>query len=133
MTSPSVAFQPLGDRIVIRPDPVSEMVNGIYKPPSVIDRERRQLPYGRVLRLGPGMLCADGRRWPMPDVVPGDRVVFDPEGAQKIKIDGEELLSVREDFLHAACELEPGETRCAHQNPACDDCMAADTTAAHST
>jgi co-chaperonin GroES (HSP10) len=129
----SLPFRPLEDRIVLKPDPIPEIVNGIVRPESVLARQARQGgQYGRVLRLGPGMLRADGRRWPMPDVVPGDRVVFDAEGAQKIEVDGEILLSVREDFVHAVCELGPGENRCRHSNPACDDCVAHDTLCANS-
>jgi co-chaperonin GroES (HSP10) len=71
-------------------------------PDSVKAGMKLEVSRGEVLAMGPGMLRADGRRWPMPDVKPNERVLFFTEGGVKVKVGDEELLSLRDDFIFAA-------------------------------
>lgn len=98
-----MSFRPLGARILIKPDRVPDRTRGgLVLPPSVVSEQQRKADRGEVVAMGPGMLRYDGRRWPMPDgIQPGSRVVFDPAGAQVVKIDDQTLLSVRDDFVLA--------------------------------
>jgi chaperonin GroES len=96
-----IGFLPMADRVIIRPDTPPEISAGGI----IIPRTAKKEPptRGLVLATGPGMLMANGQRWPMP-VKPGERVVFQGEGAQRVKIGEEMLLSVRDDFLLAVEE-----------------------------
>lgn len=99
-------FTPLGDRIVIRPDPPPEKIGNIHIPDSLRNRGsmRQECQRGTVLAMGPGMPTLRGGRWPMPDLKPGDRVVFFNDGGIKIRIGDEDLLSLRDDFVHCVEE-----------------------------
>lgn len=102
------SFRPLADRLTIRADPVPETFAGGLLHIPVAYRKRvqeQQGMTGTVVRTGPGMLMKNGGRWPMP-CKPGDRVVFMPDGAQRIRIGGEELYVLRDDFVHAVFEGE---------------------------
>lgn len=97
-------FKPLGDRLVVRPDKVPDRIGSIIVPDSVKAGMKMEISRGEVLAMGPGMTRADGRLWPMPDVKPGDRVLFFTEGAVRIELDGEKLVSLRDDFIFAVEE-----------------------------
>jgi co-chaperonin GroES (HSP10) len=100
----TIGFLPLGDRVVVRPDKMPDKIGSIIVPDSVKAGMKLEVSRGEVLAMGPGMPCADGRRWPMPDVKPHDRVCFFTQGAVKVKINGEELVSLRDDFVFAVEE-----------------------------
>jgi len=58
---------------------------------------------GEVLAVGPGRLDEDGDRIKM-DVKVGDRVLFGKYSGQTVKVDGEELLVMKEEDLFAVVE-----------------------------
>jgi chaperonin GroES len=101
------SFRPMADRILVRPDkPEERSTGGIILPRSVMNARREVIDRGQVVSHGPGMLCADGRRWPMPVKV-GDRVIFDRAGSQRIRLGDEDLLLMRDDFILAVIEEGP--------------------------
>ena len=94
-------YRPLGDRVVVRSAPLPDRIGSIIVPDSVKERFKHDVRRGTVVAMGPGMPTVRGNRWPMPDVKAGDIVLFFPDGAVKISIDSEELLSLRDDFVFA--------------------------------
>ena len=97
-----MTFQPLGARILVRPDKMPDKVGNIIIP----DKARTPSDTGVVAYIGPGMLKKDGTRWPMPPGVEvGSRVVFESKAPYpRVKIDNEDLLSMRDDDLLAVIE-----------------------------
>jgi len=88
---------PLGDKIVIkRLEAESRTAGGIFLPDSAQQRPQQ----GRVLSVGDGRLLADGERAAC-QVSEGDRVVFAAWGGAEIKVDGEDLLIMREEDILA--------------------------------
>ena len=93
----------LGARILVRPDPIEDKIGLIFIP----DNAKKPAATGVVAAMGPGMLCKDGTRWPMPDIKPGDRVVFTRdirEVQARVKIDGVEYLKMFDDDVLAVLE-----------------------------
>lgn len=88
----------LGARLLIRPDAPDEKIGSIFIP----DSSKKPAGTGIVVAMGPGMLCKDGSRWPMPDVKPGDRIVYGRDARevqQKVKIEGVEYLKMYDDDI----------------------------------
>jgi chaperonin GroES len=94
-------FHPLGARIFLRPDSPEEKIGRILIPGNA----RKPTNTGVVMAFGPGMLCKDGTRWPMPDIACGDRVLYDARNPyQTVRIDGQDLISLRDDDIFAVIE-----------------------------
>jgi len=90
-------LEPLGDRILVEREQSEETTpGGIVLPDNARDKSKR----GKVLTVGPGKLNKDGRRMP-PTVKPGDRVLFGGYSGEEIKVDGQEVLLIREDDILA--------------------------------
>lgn len=89
----------LGDRILVRADKAEgRSKGGIWIP----DNAKKPTGTGVVARIGPGMRTKDGKRWPMPDVTVGDRVIYDAfEPWPKIKLGDVEYLQLRGDAVLA--------------------------------
>ncbi|HID75841.1 MAG TPA: co-chaperone GroES [Planctomycetaceae bacterium] len=83
---------PLGEKVVVRRLDAEEITaGGIVLPDSA-----RQKPLeGRVLSVGDGRLLADGSR-AKPQVVEGDRVLFDRYAGMEVELEGEVLLIMDE-------------------------------------
>lgn len=92
-------FRPLGDRILVRPDPPPKMMGGLHVPES--HQKAHQEAKGVVIAMGPGMLMANGNRWPMPDIPIGGRIVFHKQGVVPVVLDGETYILVRDDTSFA--------------------------------
>jgi chaperonin GroES len=94
----------LGNRILVKPDhPEAFTKGGLIIP----DSAKKPAGFGVVRAIGPGMLMKNGERWPMPEgITVGARVVFDARDPfPKVILDGEELLSMRDDHILAElCE-----------------------------
>ena len=87
-----MAFHPLGDRVVIkRVDEESKTKGGIIIP----DTAKEKPQEGEVVAVGPGARDDDGARIPM-DVRAGDRILFGKWSGSEVKIDGEDLLIMKE-------------------------------------
>jgi chaperonin GroES len=88
---------PLGDKVVIkRLDAESRTGGGIVLP----DSAKAKPQQGRVLSVGDGRLSAEGQRVAC-QVNEGDRVIFATWAGSEIKVDGEDLLILKEDDILA--------------------------------
>lgn len=95
-------FHPIGSRVLVRPDkPADQSKGGIWFP----QQAKKPTGSGIVLAIGPGMLCKDGTRWPMPDLKPGDHVIYDARAPfPRTTLNGEEALVLRDDTVLAVLE-----------------------------
>lgn len=88
-------IQPLHDRVIVkRIDEGEQVRGGIIIPDSAKEKPQE----GEVIAVGLGKYKEDGSRQ-APDVKAGDRVLFGKYSSSEIKIDGEELLIMREDEI----------------------------------
>ncbi len=85
--------RPLGDRVVIRPQPREEKTKGGIFLPDTASKERPM--QGEVLAVGEGRLNDNGERVPM-NVKVGDHVVFAKYAGTEFKVEDEELLILPE-------------------------------------
>ncbi len=88
----AVKLQPLGDRVIVRPIEGEEVTKGGIVLP---DTAKEKPQEGKVLAVGPGRLSEDGKRIAM-DVKVGDVVLYVKYGGTEVKIEGEELMVLRE-------------------------------------
>jgi len=85
-------FRPLHDRVVVkRLDQEAKTAGGIIIP----DTAKEKPMEGEVVAVGPGARGEDGKLNPL-DVKPGDRVLFGKWSGTEVKLDGEELLIMKE-------------------------------------
>ena len=93
-------IKPLGDQILIR----RLEAQGVTKGGIVLPESAKEKPKeGVVLALGDGRLLESGERKPF-QVKLEDRVLFSSYAGTEIKIDGEDLLLIREDEILAVIE-----------------------------
>src|SRR6266704_6862138 len=86
---------PLHDRVIVkRIDEGEQIRGGIIIPDSAKEKPQE----GEVIAAGAGKYKEDGTRQAL-DVKPGDRVLFGKYSGSEIKLDGEELLIMREDEI----------------------------------
>jgi len=91
-----MALRPLHDRLIIkRLDNERKTASGIVIPESATEKPDQ----GEVVAVGPGKFV-DGKIQSI-DLKKGDRVLFGKYAGQAVKIDGEELLVIREDEILA--------------------------------
>ncbi len=83
---------PLEDVVIIRPHKEVVSVGGIIIPRTA-DEFHEDI--GTIVFCGPGKRDEDGKRLPM-DVKPGDRVLFSTHGHQVTKMNGEELIVLKQ-------------------------------------
>lgn len=93
----AVKLQPLGDRIVVKPIEREEVTKGGIVLPDTVKEKPQE---GKVLAAGPGRLSEDGKRIAM-DVKVGDVVLYVKYGGTEVKVDGEELMILRESDILA--------------------------------
>jgi chaperonin GroES len=92
--------RPLHDRIIVqRLEEGEQVVGGIIIP----DTAKEKPQQGKVVAVGKGKAKDDGKVTPL-DVKEGDTILFGKYSGQEIKIDGEELLIMREDEVLAVLE-----------------------------
>ena len=88
-------IRPLHDRVIVRRIEEGEQVRGGIIIP---DTAKEKPQEGEVVAAGDGKYKEDGTRQSL-DVRQGDRVLFGKYSGSEIKIDGEELLIMREDEI----------------------------------
>ena len=93
----AVKFQPLADRLVVKPIEREEVTKGGIVLP---DTAKEKPQEGEVLAVGPGRLSDDGKRIAM-EVKVGDTVIYAKYGGSEIKIEDEELVILRESDILA--------------------------------
>ena len=87
-----MTLRPLHDRVVLRRVPPSvKSAGGILIPDTVKEKPQE----GEVIAVGPGARDESGKLTPL-DLKPGERVLFGKWSGSEVKIDGEELLIMKE-------------------------------------
>ena len=87
-----MAFRPLHDRVVLRRIEGEEKTKGGIIIP---DTAKEKPQEGEIIAVGPGALDESGKIVPL-DVKAGDRVLFGKWSGTEVKIDGQELLIMKE-------------------------------------
>jgi chaperonin GroES len=93
-------FRPLHDRVLLRRvEQEAKTAGGILIP----DTAQEKPMEGEVIAVGPGARGDDGKVRPL-DVKAGDRVLFGKWSGTEIKIDGEELMIMKESDIMGLLE-----------------------------
>ena len=93
-------FRPLHDRVVVkRVDAEEKTKGGIIIP----DTAKEKPQEGEVIAVGPGARDESGKLVP-PDLKAGDRVLFGKWSGTEVKIDGEDLLIMKESDVMGVIE-----------------------------
>ena len=93
-------LRPLADRVIVkRIESETKTASGIVIPDNAAEKPDQ----GEVLAVGPGKMDDDGKRVAL-SVKVGDRVLFGKYSGQTVKVDGDELLVMKEDDLFAVVE-----------------------------
>jgi chaperonin GroES len=89
----ALKLKPLGDRLIVRAIEEEETTaSGIVLPDTAKEKPQK----GKVLAVGEGKINEDtGKRTPL-EVAVGDEVLYSKYGGTEIKVEGEELLVLRE-------------------------------------
>ena len=91
----SVNIKPLEDKIIVQASEAETMTaSGIVIPDTAAEKPSQ----GEVLYCGPGKTDDTGKLIPM-GVKPGNKVLFGKYSGQEFKMDGEDLLHMREDDI----------------------------------
>ena len=87
-----MTFRPLHDRVLVRPLEAEEKsAGGVIIP----DTAQEKPVQGKVLSVGPGARDETGKLQPL-DVKKGDTILFGKWSGTEVKIDGEELMIMKE-------------------------------------
>ena len=87
-----MSFRPLHDRVLVRRiDADEKTAGGIIIPDTAKEKPQR----GEVIAVGAGLRTEDGKLLPL-DVKVGDEVLFGKWSGTEVKIDGEDLLIMKE-------------------------------------
>ena len=87
-----MAFRPLHDRVVVRRIEANEKTaGGIIIPETAKEKPQE----GEIVSVGTGAKAEDGKVTPL-DVKAGDRVLFGKWSGTEVKVDGEDLLIMKE-------------------------------------
>jgi chaperonin GroES len=102
-------FRPLHDRVVVkRVEQEEKTKGGIIIP----DTAKEKPQEGEVIAVGPGARNEKGEIVPL-DVKAGDRVLFGKWSGTEVKIEGEELLIMKESDLLGIIEADSQERKAA--------------------
>ena len=93
-------FRPLHDRVVVRRIQEDERTKGGIIIPDTAKEKPQQ---GEIVAVGPGAPDEKGNVQPLA-VKPGDRVLFGKWSGTEVKIDGEELLIMKESDILGVLE-----------------------------
>ncbi|WP_119343502.1 co-chaperone GroES [Facilibium subflavum] len=95
-----MAIRPLHDRVLVRrAEEETKTAGGIVLPGSAQEKPMQ----GEIIAVGKGKISTDGDIRPL-DVKIGDKVIFGKYAGTEVKLDGEELLMMREEDLMAVVE-----------------------------
>jgi len=95
-----MALRPLHDRLLVKRLEEKEQVVGSIIIPDTAKEKPQQ---AKVLAVGPGRVTDDGKIQPI-DAKVGDTVVFGKYSGTEVKVDGDELLIIREDDVLGVLE-----------------------------
>ena len=95
-----MALRPLHDRVIIkRLEAETKSAGGIVIPDAAAEKPIK----GEVVAIGTGKILEDGKVRPLAVKV-GDKVLFGKYSGTEVKVDGEELLVMREEDIIAVIE-----------------------------
>ena len=95
-----MAFRPLGDRVLVkRVEEEEKTKGGIIIP----DTAKEKPQEGEVIAVGPGARDDAGKVQPL-DVKPGDRILFGKWSGTEVKLDGADLLIMKESDILGVLE-----------------------------
>lgn len=95
-----MSLRPLHDRLIVkRSEPELKTASGIVIPDSAGEKPEQ----GEILAVGPGKRNDKGDFIALA-VKPGDKVLFGKYSGQTVKVDGQELLVIREEDVFAVLE-----------------------------
>jgi chaperonin GroES len=93
-------IRPLYDRIVVKPTDEKEQTrSGLFIPDSAKEKPQE----AEVVAVGQGKRLEDGKIVPM-EVKAGDKILFGKYSGSEVKLDGDELLIMREDDILGVIE-----------------------------
>jgi len=93
-------LRPLHDRLVVkRLDNERKTASGIVIPENATEKPDQ----GEVMAVGNGKIQDDGKQRAL-DIKVGDKILFGKYSGQTVKVDGDELLVLREDDVMAVIE-----------------------------
>ena len=94
-------LKPLGDRLIVKAVEEEETTaSGIVLPDTAKEKPQK----GKVIAVGEGRFDEDGEKRIPLDVAEGDEVLYSKYGGTEIKVEGEELLVLRESDVLAKIE-----------------------------
>ncbi|MBU1130790.1 co-chaperone GroES [Patescibacteria group bacterium] len=94
-------LKPLADNIVVKGISNEEVTKSGIIIPDTVDKEKPE--QGEVVAIGPGKMLDNGQRSPM-EVKVGDRILFKKYGPDDFKLDGEEVLVLKQEDVIAIIE-----------------------------
>ena len=93
-------IRPLHDRVIVkRLESETRSAGGIVIPDTAAEKPIR----GKIVAVGKGKILEDGKVRPL-DLKVGDKILFGKYGGNEVKVDGEELLVLREEDIMAIIE-----------------------------
>ncbi len=96
------SFRPLHDRVLVKRVKEEEKTKGGIIIPDTAQEKPQE---GEVVAVGPGARDEDGERIEM-DVKVGDRILFGKWSGTEVKVDGEELLIMKESDIMGVIEAK---------------------------
>ena len=93
-------FRPLHDRVVVRRVSAEEKTKGGIIIPDTVKEKPQE---GEIIAVGPGARDEKGKLVPL-DLKKGDRILFGKWSGTEIKLDGEELLIMKESDVMGVIE-----------------------------
>ena len=100
-------FRPLHDRVVVRRIAAEEKTKGGIIIPDTAQEKPQE---GEVIAVGPGGRDENGKLIPI-DLKAGNRVLFGKWSGTEVKLDGEELLIMKESDIMGIVEGKPAASR----------------------
>ena len=100
-------FRPLHDRVVVRRIESEEKTSGGIIIP---DTAKEKPQEGEIIGVGPGARDEAGKLVPL-DVKVGDRILFGKWSGTEVKLDGEDLLIMKESDIMGIIEGQPAAKR----------------------
>jgi chaperonin GroES len=102
-------FRPLHDRVLVRRiEGIEKTAGGIIIP----DTAKEKPQEGEVIAAGSGVKNEDGKLTPL-DVKAGDRILFGKWSGTEVKVDGEDLLIMKESDILGIIEGTPAKKKAA--------------------
>jgi chaperonin GroES len=104
-----MAFRPLGDRVLVKRVEEEEKTRGGIIIP---DTAKEKPQEGEVIAVGPGARDETGKVQPL-DVKAGDRILFGKWSGTEVKLDGKDLLIMKESDILGVLDAEKKASKAA--------------------